>query len=139
MTFVKPSVSPNPVRCNQCKLVCRNVADLQDHARVTGHAHKPMYFCTVCSITLNKLKDKRDHVTATGHYPPSRTVDLATGTVTTTPSSSGVVSDNFWVVFLWTNDHALMLTLTHRMLCSEHSGYADPARYYGEVSAWYGR
>ena len=48
---------------------------------------------------------------ATGHYPPSRIVDLATGTVTTAPSSSGMVSVyNFWVVFLWTNDHALVLT-----------------------------
>ncbi|RPD64533.1 hypothetical protein L226DRAFT_385371 [Lentinus tigrinus ALCF2SS1-7] len=73
----KMQISPNPVRCNQCKLVCKNVGVLQKHAQETGHVHKPMYFCTVCLIQLGTLKSTKEHARSTGHYPESTSTSAA--------------------------------------------------------------
>ncbi len=86
-----PKISPNPVRCNQCKLVCENVGVLQKHAKKTGHTHKPMYFCTVCLVTLNKLQSEKHHIRTTGHYP-SMPVGLASATLASPPSVSSLGS-----------------------------------------------
>ncbi|RDX55788.1 hypothetical protein OH76DRAFT_568963 [Lentinus brumalis] len=90
-----PNISPNPVRCNQCKLVCKNVGELQWHAKQTGHTHKPMYFCPVCLVTLPRLKDKRSHIRTTGHYTASPafrhslSADLSSATPATSFASPG--------------------------------------------------
>ncbi|KAI0695879.1 hypothetical protein C8T65DRAFT_664638 [Cerioporus squamosus] len=68
-------VSPNPVRCNQCKLVCQNVG--------TPKAREPMYFCTVCM---------RIHVRTTGHYPPTADIPLASAAVVSAPPATSSTS-----------------------------------------------
>lgn len=83
------------MRCNQCKLVCKNVGELQWHAKQTGHTHKPMYFCPACLVTLPRLQDKRSHIRTTGHYTASPafrhslSADLSSATPATSFASPG--------------------------------------------------
>ncbi|TFK92270.1 hypothetical protein K466DRAFT_513831 [Polyporus arcularius HHB13444] len=83
------SKGPSFVRCYQCKLFFSNIDDCVRHAKDTGHAYKPAYFCTACSLSFAKRMSRTNHMKSTGHVqqPPKTFPSLVSTPPVSVPST----------------------------------------------------